>query len=262
MGMYDTINGEQVKCFSWMSYGKDGLWEHGGDLKYYGIGDEVPYKKPHYNYGKNFIILDLNRFPDSEYSEYDYIIHVIKDGKVAAMYENEIGEIDWDNNESVVSYNGDLLNIKSSDCIKNYITAQRKYWEDSEKVREKWNELFGQSMKYFTGLGLLDKDSDERKERVKKIEEIHILMDKEKERIKPEEDKLANEMSKWFIRDYDNLIILGQYLDSYYCALRLDKQEEVGMCNEMISKILKSDETICDRYLEWQEVDDLDGDFQ
>lgn len=261
MGMYDTINGEQVKCFSWMSYGKEGLWEHGGDLKYYGTGDEVPYKKPHYNYGKNFLILDLNRFLDSEYCDYDYIIHVIKDGKVAAMYENEIGEIDWANNESVVSYNGDLLNIKSSDCIKNYITAQRKYWKDSEKVRKHWKELFKESLKCFrTGIPEIDLGYEET--RYKKLQEIHYQMDKEQERINDAEKKLSDEMSKWFIRDYDDLIILGQYLDSYYCALRLDKQEEVEMCNEMISKILKSDETICDRYLQWQEVDELDGDFQ
>ena len=46
--MYDTINGEQVKCFPWVSIYKDEITYHGGELKYYGIGDDVPYKKPHY----------------------------------------------------------------------------------------------------------------------------------------------------------------------------------------------------------------------
>ena len=104
MGMYDTINGEQVKCFPWVSLYKDEITYHGGELKYYGIGDEVPYKKPHYNYGKNFIILDLNRYPESDYCEYDYIIHVIVDGKVNDTFENKIGSIDWSINENVVGY--------------------------------------------------------------------------------------------------------------------------------------------------------------
>ena len=42
MGMYDTINGEQVKCFPWVSIYKDEITYHGGELKYYGIGDDVP----------------------------------------------------------------------------------------------------------------------------------------------------------------------------------------------------------------------------
>ena len=53
MGMYDAINGEQVKCFNWTSF-NNGIVCHGGDLMYYNTGDEVPYKSPHYNYGKNF----------------------------------------------------------------------------------------------------------------------------------------------------------------------------------------------------------------
>ena len=38
MGMYDTLNGEQVKCFPWISHQRDNvshtqLWSHGGSLK-------------------------------------------------------------------------------------------------------------------------------------------------------------------------------------------------------------------------------------
>ena len=42
MGMYDTLNGEQVKCFPWFSFyvsamdTKGVVTSHGGDLKYYG----------------------------------------------------------------------------------------------------------------------------------------------------------------------------------------------------------------------------------
>ena len=46
MGMYDTLNGEQVKCFPWFSFyvsamdTKGVVTSHGGDLKYYGNGGE------------------------------------------------------------------------------------------------------------------------------------------------------------------------------------------------------------------------------
>lgn len=257
MGMYDTVNGEQVKCFSWMSYCEDGLWEHGGDLKYYKTGEKVPYKKLHYNYGKNFIILDINKLPNSEYCNYNYVIHVIEDGRVANSFKNEIGKIDWNNNKSVVSYNGDLLNINSYDDIKNYIYAQRKYWKCMDKLNEKLNELFRKSVKYHKGINLLDKDSNERKERVKKIEEVNILMNKEEERIKPEKCKLTTEIYKWFNHDFDDLIILCKYLDSYYCALKLDKCKEANICTKKLSEILESDKTICDRYLKWQGINEL-----
>lgn len=251
--MYDTINGEQVKCFPWVSLYKDEITYHGGDLKYYGTGDEVPYKKPHYNYGKNFIILDVNRYPESDYCPYDYIIHVITDEKVKNTFENEIGNIDWSINETVVGYTGELLNIHSNEDITNYIAAQRKYWEERENIRSHWNELFKESMDYFAGIGLLDKDSEEKKMRLTKIEEIHKLMDEEEKRIMPETDRLNKEHSKWFIdtSGIDDLIHLGDYISAY--NLRDNDKEQ---CKEMIQKLLSSDSNLYDRYVEWQDSDE------
>ena len=62
MGMYDTLNDEQVKCFPWYSFDvislspEGSIGGHGGKLKYYGNGSEIPYLSLAYNYGKNFII--------------------------------------------------------------------------------------------------------------------------------------------------------------------------------------------------------------
>ena len=259
MGMYDTINGEQVKCFPWVSLYKDEITYHGGDLKYYGIGDEVPCKKPHYNYGKNFIILDLNRYPESDYCEYDYIIHVIIDGRVNDTFENKIGSIDWSINENVVDYFGELLDIHSNEDITNYIAAQRKYWIDRENIRSHWNELFKESMNYFTGIGLLDKDSEEKKMRLTKIEEIHKLMDEEEKRIKPEIDKLNKEHSRWFVdtSDIDDLIHLGEYISAY--SIRDNDKEQ---CMEMIQKLLNSDSSSYDRYIKWQGSDEYIKEFK
>ena len=259
MGMYDEINGEQVKCFPWVSLYKGEISYHGGDLAYYGTGDKVPYKKPHYNYGKNFIILDLNRYPDSDYCDYDYILHVIVDEKIKVTFTDEIGDIDWNINETVVGYAGELLNIKSSEDIMNYIEAQRQYWEKYENIHSHWNELFKESMHYFTGIGLLDKDSEERKMRREKIEEIHKLMDEENKRIKPELNELSKKHSRWFVdtSDIDDLINLGDYISAY--NLEMDEQEQ---CKEMIQKLLNSDSTLYDRYVKWQGSDEYIKEFR
>lgn len=260
MGMYDTINGEQVKCFPWVSLYNNEIIYHGGDLAYYGVGSEVPYKRPHYNYGKNFIILDLNRFPDNAYCDYDYILHIIVDGKVEETFKDEIRNIDWFINETVVGYRGELLNIKSSKDVLDYIKAQREYWERYENINNHWNELFSESIQYFTGLGLLDKDSEESKFRRKKIDKIHILMEKEKERIKPKIDVLTEGHSKWFVdtSNIDDLINLGDYISAYYTELKAERKDNVKACNEMISKLLESDDTLYDRYLKWQEIEELE----
>lgn len=258
MGMYDTINGEQVKCFSWISIDEvDGVWYHGGDLKYYRTGDEVPYKKPHYNYGKNFVILDL--YPESEYSSYDYIIHVIKNGKVAATFNDVIGDIDWPDVSCVVGYYGELLNIHSSDDMRNYIKAQRKFYTDYKNINVRWDELFKESNKYFIGLGCLDKNSEEKKMRREKIKEIQKLMDEEKERIKPEIEKLSKEHSKWFVdtSNIRDLITLGEFISA--CNTHgCDKEYLL----DNIRKMLSSDQTLYDRYVEWQESDEYIKEFK
>jgi hypothetical protein len=259
MGMYDTINGEQVKCFPWVSLYHKEISYHGGDLAYYGIGSEVPYKRPHYNYGKNFIILDLNRYIDSDYCPYDYILHVIVDGKVKETFENEIGDIDWSINKNVVGYTGELLNINSSEDLLNYMAAQRKYWSDYEKIRSYWNELFSQLSNCMHGFGVLDKESEERKIRKENFDRIHELMKEEEKRIEPELNNLREEHSKWFVdtSDIDDLINLGDYISAYYTELKAERDENVKACSEMISKLLESDDTLCDRYLKWQEIEDI-----
>ena len=71
MGMYDTLNGEQVKCFPWFSFyvspnddTKCCITNHDGNLGEYGNGNEIPYRSLAYNYGKDFFIFDDIRIFD------------------------------------------------------------------------------------------------------------------------------------------------------------------------------------------------------
>lgn len=262
MGMYDTINGEQVKCFSWISMYLKKIGYHSGDLAYYNTGDEVPYKRPHYNYGKNFIILDLNRFPDSDYSEYDYIIHVIVDGKVKDTFEDKIGNIDWSINENVIGYWGELLNINNSEDILNFIKEQREYHKKYEEINKHWDDLFKETFQYTRGIALLEENSEEKKFRHKKIDEILKLMDKEKEIIKPKLDDLKKEhATKWFINKFDDLVCLGEYISAYETELMADR-DNAEMCKKMIEQLLSSDDTLYNRYVEWQGSEDYIEEFK
>lgn len=136
---------------------------------------------------------------------------------------------------------------------------ERKFWIDYEKnIRSHWNELFKEMMDYSYGIALLDKDSEEKKIRREKITEVKKLMEEEDKRIKPELDRLIKEHSKWFVdtSGIDDLINLGDYISAY--NLREDEQEQ---CNKMIQKLLSSDSTLYDRYVQWQGDDEYIRDF-
>lgn len=257
MGLYDTINGHQVKCFPWVSIYMNELSYHGGDLRCYDTGDEVPYKEPHYNYGKNFIILDLNRFLESDYCPYDYILHVIVDGKVKASFKDKIGNIDWTINENVIGYRGELLNIKSSADLVLYIKEQRTYWQEHEKAHNKWNKLFKEQMNHFHAMNRATQAQDlkKREYHAEKFDEIHELVEEEAKRIEPELESLSKKYEKWYNRDYDDLINFGGYVSAYYTELKADRKDNVTFCNDITFNLLKTDNTLYDRYLEWQEID-------
>lgn len=258
MGMYDTINGEQVKCFPWVSLYENEITYHGGDFRYYGIGDEVPYKKAHYNYGKNFVILDLDGFPESEYSDYDYILHVIVDGKVKDFFKDKIGDIDWSINDTVVGYDGTLLNIHSSNDVINFIVEQRKYWEEYRNIKKHFDEVFKEMMKYSHGIGTLDKESEEYKNRKKKIDEIMKLIDEERNNIKSDIDALSEKYSYLYIdtSDIDDLVSLGEFISASNINYSTNSDERKNICKEKIRNLLAADDTLYDRYVEWHGSDE------
>ena len=102
MGMYDYLNGNQVKCFPiGVIYGYNEKCEIefstiGGLLRSINTGDEVPYRSAIYNYGKDFLILDfmgnsLDEFLDKEiYSLYIVENGILKDEITIDLDDKEI----------------------------------------------------------------------------------------------------------------------------------------------------------------------------
>ena len=182
MGMYDTINGYQVKAF-YIEYstlrsefddaifGKTEsdltIWCMGGNLRNFSNGDEVPFQTYYYNFGKDFNIIDFDDFMLSE-----QIIHVIRDGKV-------VKTISFDDTDDEIlkvpnyDYNGNKLKITSVNDLIKYTENQRKiiYAREHEKVEATRN--------YFDMARTIDIESEE----YKKLEEEYKKENEENEKV-------------------------------------------------------------------------------
>ena len=135
MGLFDELNGGQVKCFyvPWYSRCNDRggyISSSAGLCRYYSNGDEVPYKTWYYDYTKNFII----------YDEYDKVIHIIKDAKVVdtlhlERLENLTTEEKIEHfkgNERLISYYGNEYAIKDIEEFSRFMGIYNEYGSDSQ----------------------------------------------------------------------------------------------------------------------------------
>lgn len=196
MGMYDTINGEQVKIFDVpiISLGDEifgFLSFSGGSLCEFGIGDEVPYKTKWYNYTKNFNILDF--FPEF-YDE--TVIHIIRDGKNEGIIPlssviDEIFTCDCYDSR------GRKMKISSKDDIEEYI---KKVDALNEATRKKKNDAFRAWGKY-TRENKSDPDYKE------KYKELYYLQEVER--------KENEEFLRPFRDAIDNYFLPGNLEDKY-----------------------------------------------
>lgn len=124
MGLYDYINGEQVKCFYIPVFSEHGgVWHSGGRMISFTDGDEVPVKTMYYKYPDNFMIFDHNSYFG------DCYVHIIKDKKVfKTCTVTDMKDEYFVGNELVVSYYGaKIFNIKSVQDMKDYINASLEF---------------------------------------------------------------------------------------------------------------------------------------
>lgn len=146
MGLYDYINGEQIKCFYRPIFSEgQGVWHSGGRMIGFSDGDEIPVKSMYYKYPDNFMIFDYMDYSDECY------IHIIKDKKVfkTCTLEDIIDDY-FKDNELVVDYHGtSILNIKSVADIKNYIVDTKKFSKIMDGFRKESRIAFDNFMMSF-----------------------------------------------------------------------------------------------------------------
>lgn len=214
MGMYDTICGDQVKCFYKYYEYKDELWRTGGSLRYFGIGDKVPYRTGWYNYTKNFNIINIWDSPfDAELSDPNMLIG-IRDGKVKFVKQLGLAEErDWDNIERCITYDGEWLRVNSQEEAMAYAKAIKEY--DLKKTEYLMNNMpyKGKAMDFLHGIAVVDKE-----EKARRFSELEAMEEKKKQ----EFDEFAR---------YDKCL-MREFLDPFEKGVKPDRvleKEEKGI---------------------------------
>lgn len=166
MGMYDYLNGEQVKCFYRIVHYKDNSnnsWQFshsGGQLRGYADGSQLPLKTFHYKYPNDFLILDEN----------SSILHTIKDGK---LFNTEplrmVKTIDFNLFKNIYNYNGLELNINNINELKEY---PKKASERIDTINRLYKEFKPSNSRLIKSFRLIKEQTD-------KLEDIVLLLEDE-----------------------------------------------------------------------------------
>lgn len=287
MGMYDTLNGEQVKCFPWISYQRDNvshtrLWSHGGSLKTMKTGDPVPYRAFNYNYGKNFNIYDCH--PAIVESEKGFVIHAIRDGhlQTSVWYDVEFATTSCKltkiteilQSAHTIGYMGEhFINIHSFDEALVFYQARRKLLDDINNIRTESNQIFKDWSRAIRELHIAKNNEDPAsKEAIKaKINSLHVLLDTAHAKEDPIIEKVKSEFhKKWITPDSEEnqkFELFGEWMAASLIIINnVRSKSEVHEFDEyiedfkkFINELLKQiDDDFIQSYMNWCEATDND----
>ena len=266
MGMYDTLNGEQVKCFPWYSFDvmslspEGSIGGHGGNLKYYSNGSKIPYRSLAYNYGKNFIIFDFN--PElTNNDDNNWVAHVIEDGLLkASVYKENAGkefeEILKRSRKNISYYGGGTFKFKSIANINQYAVESDELIKKIDKLHEPVNEIMREWMKTLKEYRSrnLKKDTPEYTEIRSRLDQFSKRHDTETNRIEPVIKKLRQDFAeKWTeseSEDYLKISDFGEAIEAGILTLKCKKQQEKEPEEKLV--LAKKHGIFFDRQKEWQ----------
>lgn len=252
MGMYDTINSEQVKCFPWITYHYDKnndmrLWEHGGSLKNFNDNAAVPYRSLCYNYHENFNILDLR--PTALPFDNGIVLHAIRDGKIKESITIELNDTSLISDELQEHISGYLTSAHTIGYtgypdlnIHSYYEMLAFYNESNERL-EKLTDIRKESHRCMNAWSksvrkLHDKDlSDTQRNQIQNdVNQLKAAYDEERKRIKPFIDELNKDfITKWCVPkssemnkyiNFGEWITAGLHLISEHRPVDVDEQLE------------------------------------
>lgn len=144
MGMFDSINGEQVKCFYVPIYDgcetNENIWHSGGRARIFKEKDIVPSQTFWYRYSDNFMILDYM------YSGVNPLIHIIRNSKVEKTIRlDKLTPIDFIGNEKVLNYYGEELKIYNIEDIAKFIDDKNEL-EGFSEYKRSTNDLYADNL--------------------------------------------------------------------------------------------------------------------
>ena len=266
MGMYDTLNGEQVKCFPWYSFDVMSLTPagsiggHGGSLKYYGNGSKIPYRSLAYNYGKSFIIFDFN--PDLDPNDgSNWIAHVIQDGLLkASVYKEDAGEEFEEmlkRSRKNISYSGGgNFKFKSIAEINQYAAEADELMKKINKLHETAGKIMREWFSALQEVRIrnLKKGTPEYAELSSRLDQFSRRHKAEIDRIEPDVKKLRQDFAeKWSeieAEDYLKMSDFGESIEAGILTLIWKKEQEKESAEEI--EEAKKHNIFFDRQKEWQ----------
>ena len=264
MGMYDTLNGEQAKCFPWFSFyvsamdTKGVVTSHGGYLKYYGSGSKIPYRSLAYNYGKNFIIFDFT--PELGTDEIgEWVAHVIEDGCLkASLYRkdsgNEFEEMLKKSTKNIGYYGDEGFKFKTLEDVNQYAeetNALRRQIADMHKPADAIMKEWSKTLHEFKNP---KKGSEEYTAFQEKVQGFIKRHDEELAKIKPIISKLNKDFAdKWIEKDSEEYLKMsdfGESVEAGILTMKCRKEQE----KESAEKIeeAKRLNIFFDRQKEWK----------
>lgn len=277
MSMYDTIHGEQIKCFGWHTYVTGPIIEnqkldfHGGNLRDFEIGSPVPYRSLSYNYTPDFIILDTSPIDET----LAFILHVIKNGRLKttisvtkeyqAAYkfnpQDEHPNINqyFQNNSKVIGYYGNpTLKIKSIDDVHRYYASILKLRNDINDATKTSQSLWKEYRQLCKTLRDINRKSPEYAERKAAIQKNRLEFHKAKQAEKPNTDALQNAFAvQWCHNEpYAESITLGQWIESGQWLLQHDKKFPGAykkFCKDFKLRFPVLHDSMIDDYHQWHE---------
>lgn len=266
MGMYDMINDEQVKCFP-VVYLYNGIPAYSmGSLNSYHVGDVVPYRTLYYNYTKDFNVIELNVWRNA-FAPYDFILHVIRDGKVICTKTDSADDADFSGANMVINYFGNPINIRSAEEIYECLNGYRKAEAEIETLDETWTRLYAELLQIGRQyVKTEDKNSPEAQRISEKIDQIHQKMREEEKRTKEKRKEITNFLSqRWEGVTESSCIRLGEYVDIIRNNLELQKEEQTPENSERIENrieisrtavrnMIDSDKTLLERFFVWHDA--------
>lgn len=280
MGMYDSINSEQIKCFPWVSYqhnDTDGmcLWSHGGGLRCFNDNDKVPYRSLSYNYHKDFNIIDMH--PTMLPFDNGIVLHAIRNGKVKESITIELLE-DTDTPKHIqdamsnylssaqtIGYTGNpVINIHSFDDMIQFYHENIKRRDKLVALRSTSHRLMNEWAKTVRQLHQ-ENLSEIQKNNIKEtINQVKTKYDAERKRIEPDIDKVNTMfVEKWCVRNSEEtntFIRFGEWIES---GLRLISEHRPKDADEQLEWFMKDFEKLfantvnrkfVDQYFAWCEA--------
>ena len=256
MGMYDYLNGEQVKVFYSPIFILEGFGDNkptinhsGGSLRSFTVGDELPIETSYYIYPKDFIIFDY-RFSEEEMKEYSDI-----EANVMVIKNKFLKAVKWDNKLSlrdigskVVDNYGRTLNVHS---LEDFALIKKDFRDLEAKRISEEEELFPNGMFY-----TLENNYEEYMSKRDELNEIR--------------DNTIGEFNRRWINFNENYLEkkFGEYLESItFLGLSMadpnpekdidGHKKSLKACVNEIKLLIEKDADIVSKYVKWQNKDEV-----